>query len=117
MKFYDDVYIGRDNYIARRVETLLNNVTVDISNLTRCTLEAVDTNPPYIIDSDTEGYDDVFDWTTYGTQGLLGLRLGLVQDLPLGFITFKLVVYSDDFPSGLDDLRPVYFRVWNLSNG
>lgn len=116
MKFYDDVYVGRDNYIARRVETL-ENVSIDISKLTRCTLEIAGSNPPYVIDSDTSGYDDVFDWETYGAQGLLGLRLGLVQDLPLGFWTFKLVIYSDDFPSGLDDLRPVYFRVWSLSNG
>ena len=116
MKFYDDVYIGRDNYIARRIETE-ENVSIDITRLTRCTLEAENSNPPYIVDSDTEGYDDVFDWETYGAQGLLGLRLGIVQDLPLGFITFKLVIYSDDFPSGLDNLKPVYFRVWNLSNG
>jgi hypothetical protein len=48
---------------------------------------------------------------------LLGLRLGLIQDLPVGFLTFTLVIYSDDFPSGLDNLKPVYFRVWPLSNG
>lgn len=116
MKFYDDVYIGRDNYIARRIETL-ENVSIDITRLTRCTLELIGSEEPYVIDSDTPGYDDVFDWTTYGDQGLLGLRLGLVQDIPLGHHTFKLVVYSDDFPGGLDDLQPVYFRVWNLSNG
>jgi hypothetical protein len=116
VKFYDDVFIGRDNYIARRIETL-DNVPINISNLTRCTLEIVDSDPSFIIDSDVEGYDDVFDWETYSAEGLLGLRLGLVQDLPVGFLTFTLVIYSDDFPSGLDNLKPVYFRVWPLSNG
>lgn len=116
MKFYDDVYVGRDNYIARRIETL-DNVAIDLRNLTRCTLELVSSNPPYIIDSDTPGYDDVFDWETYGEQGIIGFRLGLVQDIPVGFRTFNLVIYSNDYPSGLDSLEPVYFRVWNLSNG
>lgn len=116
MKFYDDVYIGRDNYTARRVETL-DNVILDLRTLTRCTLELVNSNPPYVVDSDTPGYDDVFDWDTYGDQGILGFRLGLVQDIPIGFRMFRLVIYSNDFPNGLDDLRPVYFRVWNLSNG
>lgn len=116
MKFYDDVYKGRDNYIARRIETF-SNVSIDVSSLTRCTLELINSNPSYTIDSDTKGYDDVFDWETYGTQGLLGFRLGLVEDIPEGFHQFKLVIYSDDFPMGLDNLAPIYFRVWPLSNG
>jgi hypothetical protein len=116
VKFFDDVYIGRDNYIARRIETL-ENVSISISDLTRCTLEIVGSTPPYVIDSDVEEYENVFDWDTYGTQGLLGLRLGLIQDLPTGFLTFKLIIYSDDFPNGLDALNPLYFRVWPLSDG
>jgi hypothetical protein len=116
VKFYDDVYVGRDNYIARRIETL-ENVSINISNLTRCTLELIGSEPPYIIDSDTPGYDDVFDWETYADIGLLGLRLGIVQDMPLGFGTYKLVLYSDDYPTGLDNMEPLYFRVWPESNG
>jgi len=95
----------------------MENVCIDITRLTRCTLELINSEEPYVIDSDTPGYDDVFDWTTYGAQGLLGFRLGLVQDLPIGHRTFRLVLYSDDFPSGLDDLQPVYFRICSLSNG
>lgn len=116
MKFYDDIYKGRDNYIARQIETL-SNVSIDVTSLTRCTLELLASDTPYVVDSDTEGYDDVFDWETYGAQGLLGLRLGLVPDLPEGFHQFKLVIYSDDFPQGLDNLAPVYFRIWPMSNG
>lgn len=114
MQFYDDVYIGRDNYIVRRVKTV-DNVPVDIGGLTRCTLELVSSDPPYVIDS--SDYSHVFDWETYSRQGFLGLRLGLVQGLPTGFLTFKLVIYSDEFTQGLDNLKPIYFRVWPLSNG
>lgn len=116
MQFYDDVYIGRDNYIMRRIETS-ENISIDITRLTRCTLELIDSNPSYVIDSDTPGFDDVFDWTTYGSRGILGLRLGMVHDIPTGFRTFRLIIYSDDFPGGLDNMEPVYFRVQDLSNG
>lgn len=117
MKFYDDIYIGRDNYLTRRIERADSGATINIRDLTRVTLEVLGMNPPVIVDSDEVGMDDVFDWETYGEMGLLGFRLGLIETLPTGFKVCKLILYSDSYPNGLDNLKPVYFNFVPLSNG
>lgn len=114
IKFYDDVYIGRDNYVARQIERA-SGADISIQNLTRCTLEVIGTNPPFLIDSDE--VPDAFDWITYGATGVLCFRLGMIDSMPLGFQICRLIIYSNDFPDGLDDLQPLYFRIRELSVG
>lgn len=94
------IYKGHDNVIS--VECRSNGIAQDISGATKITLEIGGAT----ISSATAG-SGVFDFTTYGADGRLDMKLGTLADIKkLKPVTYRarLTVFDLTYPNG---------RVWD----
>jgi hypothetical protein len=94
----EDVYDGRDNtiWLGLRVAreliplNLITNAELFVGDNLRFNAETLGGS----------GADKPFDWTSYGDQGILILRLGHLS-VPLATYLCKLVIYTQESPSGV----------------
>jgi len=93
----EDVYNGRDNalWLGLRMAKEL----IPLTQVTNMELFIGDTR----FDAEAlggSGPDLPFDWTTYGDQGILILRLGHLS-VPLNIYLCRLVVYTERSKNGV----------------
>jgi len=94
----EDVYLGRDNTIWLGVRMAKELIPLD--QITNLQLFVGDN---LMFDASTlggSGADKPFDWTSYGDQGVLILRLGHLG-VPKGTYLCKLVVFTEGSPNGV----------------
>jgi len=93
----EDVYKGRDNTIW--VGLRMAKELIPLADITNIEL-LVGT---ILLSAEAfggSGPDKPFDWTSYGDQGILILRLGHM-DVPANTYLCKLIVYTEKSPSGV----------------